>query len=152
MKKTINTILFLTLSSTLTFASSLQQKDLSAKQMSVQKDTIMNLASKEFSKNAPTKIDKYTTFTGVKVSNSTLIWNFDINTGAKSDQTVQNEDHSKMEKAVTQGVCIKSKRFFDSDINISYVYNSAKTHIKLFQFDINYEKCLKLFRKNKIYY
>jgi hypothetical protein len=152
MKKILNSILLLTLAASSTFASNIQQQDLSAKQMAEQKNTIITLAAEEFSKNTPIVIDKYTTFTGVTPTSSSLIWNFNINTGAKSDEAVRKEDHLRMEKAVTLGVCKKSKRFFDADINISYIYNSAKTKEKLFQFDITYDKCIEAFKQNKLYY
>ncbi|MBT3280554.1 MAG: hypothetical protein HOF69_02155 [Campylobacteraceae bacterium] len=130
----------------------MQQQNLTAEQMQKQKKTIIDLASKEFSKNTPIKIDNYTTFTGVHGTPSSLVWNFDINTGAKSDKAIQEEDHSRMESAVTTGVCEKSKRFFDAQIDISYIYYSSKTKVKLFQFDITYDKCLESFRNNKKYY
>jgi hypothetical protein len=151
LKKLLLTVLSVNI---VVFASNMQmqQQNLTSEQMAIQKKTIMELASKEFSRNVPQKIDKYTTFTGVTMGESSLIWSFDINTGAKSDKAVKQEDHSRMEKAVTSGVCQKSKRFFDAGINISYAYNSEKTKEKLFQFDITHKKCLESFRVNKIYY
>jgi hypothetical protein len=46
-----------------------------------------------------------------------------------------------MQKAVTDGICQSSKRFLQSDIMISYIYTSAKSKKKLFQFDVNKTKC-----------
>ena len=55
------------------------------------------------------------------------------------------EDKSRMKDGVTRGVCRSSKRFMDAQITISYVYNSAKTKAKLFQFDVKQADCFKLY-------
>lgn len=73
----------------------------------------------------------------------TLIYTFEINTGAKSDEAVRNEDAERMERHVRQGICKTSKNFLDSNINISYIYISAKTKAKLFQFDVAKSDCKK---------
>lgn len=46
-----------------------------------------------------------------------------------------------MKKAVTAGICRSSKRFLDADIAISYLYNSAASKEKLFEFNVSKEDC-----------
>ena len=121
-----------------------QTYNISTKKMDAQKETIANMYAKEISKTLPKQIDKYTKLLNVKADGSTIIYTFEINSGAKSDKTIQNEDKSRMQKAVTRGVCQTSKRFLDSNINISYLYISTKSKVKLFRFDITKDKCFKL--------
>ena len=127
-----------------TFASdkAMQSRELPAKEMKSQNKLITQLAADEISKSLPQIIDKYTTLVKVKAQNTTLIYIYEINTGAKNDDTVIKEDHSRMKKAITKGTCRSSKRFLEADISISYIYNSAKSKRKLFQFDINQTTCL----------
>ncbi len=113
-------------------------------QIKEQNNKIVQLVVEELSKNLPQTIDRYTKFVNISAKNSDLLYTFEINTGAKSDIAVQEEDKSRMEKAVITGVCRSSKRFLDAQINISYIYRSAKTKAKLFQFDITQEKCQQL--------
>jgi len=119
----------------------IQIKELPQEQLHKQNILIASLAAKELSKTLPQKIDKYTTLLSIKNKDAALIYTFSINTGAKSDDAVIKEDHSRMQKVVTQGICQSSKRFLESGINISYLYQSAKTKSLLFRFDITKEKC-----------
>ncbi|OQX60221.1 MAG: hypothetical protein B5M52_00625 [Helicobacteraceae bacterium 4484_230] len=106
-----------------------------------QNSEVLKLAVKELSKDLPRKIDAYTTLVNVRKENLTLVYVYEINTGAKSDEAVRKEDHERMRLAVTDGTCRTSKRFLDSGISISYLYNSAKSKKKLFQFDISRKEC-----------
>ncbi len=105
---------------------------------------IVQLFVDQMSKDLPKKIDNYTEFVNIKGDDLTIVYTFEISTGSKSDQTVIKEDHNRMEEAVTIGVCRSSKRFFDAQINISYIYTSAKSKAELFRFDITPSKCLKV--------
>ncbi len=126
-----------------TDAPSLKMRsDDNVEDMKVQNRKIIALVVEELSKDLPKTVDRYTQFVGIKNNDLTLIYIFEINTGSKSDETVQNEDHSRMGSAVTQGVCRSSQRFLDAQINISYLYQSAKTKAKLFQFDITQGDCV----------
>ncbi len=129
------------------FANSLPVKnqDVSPQQLEKQNTEIIKLAAIEESKNLPQVIDKYTTIISIEAIDATLIYTFEINTGAKSDQAVIKEDHSRMKKAITQGVCRSSKRFMDAQITKIYIYKSAISKKKLFQFNINQADCFKLF-------
>lgn len=128
----------------LSYASQMQNRDMSPKDMKTQNKLIVELAAQEMSKSIPRDIDKYTKLTDIKAQDTTLIYTFEIDTTPKSDDTVRKEDHSRMEKAVTYGTCENSKRFLDADISIRYIYKSASTKAELFKFDINKSSCLKL--------
>jgi len=119
----------------------MQTQELSTKQLAEQNIKIVKLAAEEMNKTLPQTIDKYTTLTQISAKGTTLKYLFEINTGAKSDEAVKTEDHARMEKAITEGVCRSSKRFLDAQIKISYVYRSAASKAALFRFDISQEKC-----------
>jgi len=102
---------------------------------------VLKLAVVELSKDTPKEIDKYTTLIDVTSKDLTLIYIYEINTGGKSDETVRKEDHQRMRDAVTTGTCRSSKRFLKSGISLSYLYNSAVSKEKLFQFDISQKDC-----------
>jgi len=122
-------------------AEVIQQKEMPVSAIHKQNRHIVQLASEEISKTLPQKVDKYTTLLRVEGKDTTLLYVFEINTGAKSDEAVTSEDHSRMKKAVSRGICRTSKRFLDADINISYRYISASSKKTLFQFDIEKSDC-----------
>ena len=121
----------------------MQTKELPLEEMRKQNSEIVKLASEEISKTLPQKVDSYTTLMTVEGKDTTLIYTFEINTGAKSDDTVKKEDRGRMKKAVTTGICDSSKRFLDSDISISYLYISANSKAELFRFDVTQADCPK---------
>ncbi len=112
------------------------------KEMKTQNKEIAKLVAEEISDTLPQVVDKYTTLTAIESQDATLVYTFAINTGAKSDETVQKEDHSRMKKAVTRGVCQSSRKFLAAGINTSYIYVSSKTSAHLFQFDITQKDCI----------
>jgi len=109
--------------------------------MQKQNRNIVKMASEELNKNLPQKIDKYTTLIKIEGKEETLLYTFEINTGAKSDEAVREEDRTRMQKAVTNGICRSSKRFLDAYITISYIYISAKSKNELFHFDVKKADC-----------
>lgn len=111
------------------------------KEMKNQNKEIAQLVAKEISSTLPQIIDKYTTLSSVKNKDTTLVYTFEIDTGTKSDETVQKEDRTRMKQAVTTGICQSSRKFLEAGINTSYVYVSAKTKVHLFQFDIAQKDC-----------
>jgi hypothetical protein len=140
--------LFLTLSIILTLSQwsfaegqQIQTRDLPNKEMTKQNREIVKLSSEEISKTLPQTVDKYTTLTTVEGKDTTLIYTFEINTGAKSDDAVRQEDRTRMQKAVTTGICQSAKRFIDAQINISYIYISANSKEELFRFDVTQADC-----------
>lgn len=110
-------------------------------EMQKQNRAIVKMAAEGLNKNLPQKVDDYTTLMKIKGKEETLIYIFEINTGAKSDEAVQKEDRTRMQKAVINGICHSSKRFLDAHINISYIYLSAKSKKELFHFDVKREDC-----------
>ena len=118
-----------------------QTKEFPQEEMKKQNREIVKLSSEEISKTLPQTIDKYTTLTTVEGKDTTIIYTFEINTGAKSDEAVRKEDRTRMQKAVTTGICQSSKRFIDAQINISYIYISAKSKAELFRFDVTQADC-----------
>jgi hypothetical protein len=121
----------------------IKNQDVSPAQLQKQNKQIVQLVAKEESKNLPQKVDKYTTITSIQGFNSTLIYTFEINSGSKSDEAIIKEDHSKMEKAIINGVCRSSKRFMEAQVTKIYLYKSAITKKELFRFVINQSKCNK---------
>ena len=116
-------------------------QDVSQEKMKEQNLEITALAVKALSKNLPQKIDKYTTLESIKNHGTTLLYTFTINDANKSDAAIQKQDHSRMKKVVTEGLCKTSKRFLEAGIDISYVYLSAKSNKQLFRFDVTKEQC-----------
>jgi hypothetical protein len=106
-----------------------------------QNKEVLKMAVEELSKSVPQKVDEYTTLVDVTSRDSTLVYVCEINTGAKSDEAVRKEDNDRMKRAITRGTCNTSQRFLNSGISLSYLYRSAKTKEKLFQFDVSKKDC-----------
>jgi len=127
----------------LLFCSTLVADEMAAK-IKKQNIQIVQMAAKELSSQLPQTIDKYTKLVKIDGKDESLLYTFEINTGSKSDEAVIKEDRSRMQKAVTQGVCNSSARFLQSGIDISYIYTSAKSKKELFRFDISKKDCKNL--------
>lgn len=141
----MNKIFLISLSLCLTLLASetpTRTGDFPEQEMKSQNKEIAELVAKEISSTLPQIVDKYTTLTSVKSDGTTLFYTFEINTGVKKDEAVRKEDHSRMKKAVTVGICQSSRKFLEAGINTSYVYVSAATKAHLFQFDIKQEDCI----------
>ena len=141
MKKSLLAFSIITSLSQNIFAEGIKQQDLPIEEMQKQKNEIVKLSSEEISKTLPQTVDKYTILTKVEGKESTIVYTFEINTGAKSDEAVKKEDRTRMQKAVTTGICQSSKRFIDAQINISYIYIGAKSKAELFRFDVTQADC-----------
>jgi len=111
------------------------------KEMKAQKIDIAKLVAEEISSTLPQVVNKFTTITSVISKDATIIYTFEINTGAKSDETIRKEDRTKMSQAITTGICQSSRKFLIAGINTSYIYISAKTKANLFRFDISQKDC-----------
>ncbi len=142
MKKLL--LLALITLSTLSFAQELKTKTgiFPEKEMLAQNITIAKMSAEALSKDLPHEIDKYTTLVSVKNQEATLIYSFEINSGSKSDDAIRKEDRSRMQKAITTGVCQSASKLLEAKINISYIYLSAKTKAELFSFDISQKDCI----------
>jgi len=125
-------------------------KEKADKQIQLQNEAVLKSAVKAHNKNVPQVVDKYTTFVKAESKDLTLIKIFEINTGAKSDVAIQNEDQSRMHEAVKYGVCKTSKRFLDSNINLSFLYKSSKTKVELFRFDYTAKDCTNIWAELKM--
>ena len=123
-------------------ANGLQTQEMSTDEMEKQNRIIVKLASEEISKTLPQNIDKYTTLQKVEGKDTKLIYIYEINTGEKSDESIRNEDRSRMQQAVTNGICKSSKRFLDAKIDIAYLYRSATSKEKLFVFNVSQKDCI----------
>jgi hypothetical protein len=113
-------------------------------EMKSQNKTIAEMFVKEISKGLPQTIDKYTRFVDITNEDANLIYTFEINTGSKSDEAVKKEDRTRMSEAVRTGVCESSQKFLEAGINTSYIYISANSKARLFQFDITQKDCSEL--------
>ena len=132
------------------FASQSMQtrvQDVSPQQLQKQNKEIVVLAAKELSKNLPQKIDRYTTCTKIEAKGTSLEYTFELNVPKKSDEEIKKEDKSRMEKMVTRGVCLSSKRLMDAEITVVYKYISHKTKNTLFVFPISKEKCKTIYEE-----
>lgn len=141
MKKSLLTIIAL---SSLVFSADIPVRtgQLPKKeQMISQKVELAKMVADEASKKLPQVIDNYTTLATVKSKDSMVIYTFEINTGSKSDETIRKEDRSRMKEAVTTGVCKASYKLLLGGIDTTYLYVSAKTKAKLFEFIITKEDC-----------
>ena len=141
MKKLLLALSIITTLSQYSVAEGIKQQDLPMEEMQKQKREIVKLSSEEISKTLPQTVDKYTVLTKVEGKDTTITYTFEINTGAKSDEAVKKEDRTRMQKAVTTGICQSSKRFIDAQINISYIYIGAKSKVELFRFDVTQADC-----------
>jgi hypothetical protein len=123
------------------FSEAIQTREFPQTEMKKQNREIVKLVVTEISKTLPQAIDAYTQLVKVEAKDTTLLYTFEINTGAKSDEAVKKEDHARMKEAVTYGICRSSKRFLDAQINISYLYLSSKSKVALFRFDMTQADC-----------
>ncbi len=119
----------------------MQSRALSTSEMQRQNHKIVKMASKALSKHLPQAVDRYTALVKVDGVNSTLIYTYEINTGAKSDEAVIKEDKSRMKRAVVNGICLHNKRFLDAQIGITYIYRSVTTKRELFRFTVTQAEC-----------
>ena len=142
MHKIFLTLGTLVVMTQLGFSTGVQQQELPTEQLKKQNKELVKLAATEINKTLPQTIDTYTTLTKVEGKETTILYTYEINTGSKSDETVQKEDKSRMKEAVTYGICKGSKRFLDAQINISYLYVSAKSKVELFRFDVSQSDCI----------
>ncbi len=141
MKKIFLLLLFISMS-ILASDPKLRTGNFPDKEMKTQNIEVARLVAEEITSTLPQTVDKYTTLVSVKNEDSTLVYTFLINTGVKSDEAVKKEDHTRMKKAITTGICQSSEKFLAAGINTSYIYKSAKTKVHLFQFDVSQDDCL----------
>lgn len=106
----------------------------------LQNQNVVKMAAQSLSQELPKRVDKFTQLVTITTKDESLLYTFEINASV-SDEDIIHKDKSRMQKAVTQGICHSSKRFLESGITISYIYTSAKSKKKLFVFDVNQTRC-----------
>jgi len=146
MKNIFLPLAIITLSFQFSFSAEpkLGTQELPKSEMKKQKNEITKMMAKELAKGLPKEVDSYTMLENITSKGSTLIYTFEINTGVKKDETVIKEDHSRMEKAVTKGICSTSSKLLGVGINTTYIYKSAATKKTLFVFKVDKTKCIGL--------
>jgi hypothetical protein len=141
MKTVLFALITLLLTQTL---SAIEEREYPVDKLKEQNREIIKMVVKEISKDLPQKVDRYTTMSKIRDENLTLIYTFEINTGAKSDKAVIKEDKPRMQKAISRGICQSSKRFLEAGVTLSYEYLSASSKKELFTFTMNQKKCKEL--------
>jgi len=143
MKKLLWTAISMVLLAQASYATDVikEGEEYPLEKMKEQNQKIIKMVVEEISKTLPQTVDKYTSMTKIRDENLTLIYTFEINTGAKSDEAVKKEDKPRMEKAITNGVCQSSKRFLDAGVTLTYEYMSASTKKELFAFTMTEKIC-----------
>ena len=137
MKKTVWILSFLLL-----FSLSLYANVSEADKVRQQNIEVVKAAAKELSANLPQKVDEYTQLVDLKAEGENLLYTFEINTGAKSDEaTIKEAEERQMKVRVTGGICRSSKRFLESGIGISYIYRSAASKKQLFRYNVTNQTC-----------
>ncbi len=137
---------FLTLFVFVLVSTSLLAKDAEVDKITIQNREVVKMAAKEMASKLPQKVDDFTQFVDIAAKDESLIYTFEINTGAKSDKAVIEEGKErKMGERVISGICRSSKRFIESGINISYIYNSAASKKRLFRFNASKKICEDMF-------
>ena len=119
-------------------------KNMFDKKLKEQNRVIVKMAAEEMRKHLPQKVDKYTTLVSANHKDTTLIYIYELNVPKKSDEDLKKEGEKRLEAQIKRHSCISSKRFLKSDINLSYVYKSAKTKKTLFQIDVSKKDCQRL--------
>ena len=123
-----------------TIVSSMLLAEAIPDKVKLQNQNVVQMAAKSLSNKLPERVDKFTQLVAINTKDESLLYTFEINATA-SDEDIINKDKSRMQKAVTAGICSSSKRFLESGIAISYIYTSAKSKKKLFVFDVNKTLC-----------
>ncbi len=119
-------------------------KNMFDKKLKEQNRVIVKMAAEEMRKHLPQKVDKYTTLVSADYKDTTLIYIYELSVPKKSDADLKKEGKKRLEGQIKRHSCISSKRFLKSDINLSYVYKSAKTKKTLFQIDVSKKDCQRL--------
>jgi len=145
MKYTIFLLLLIFFQNTLiaetTPPPKIDNREFPKEELQKQKQQIAQMVAQEIARTLPQKVDNYTTLVEIQSDKALLIYTFELNVPSKSDAEIIKEDHSRMQRAVTQGVCQSSKKFLSAGINTRYIYRSAKSKKELFTFDITKEIC-----------
>jgi hypothetical protein len=114
--------------------------DLSVDKMREQNLNVVKKAVEGMRENLPQKVDSFTKLITVDSNGTQLIYTFEVNTGAKSDDTMRKEG-LKMAPRILKGICGSAKRFIEADISLSYRYISSATRTEVLRVDGDKSKC-----------
>jgi len=121
MTRTITTLLLYILLSTVLIAAGSQEEKIKTQNIEVVK-----MAAKEMTSKLPQKVDAFTQLVTIEAKEENLIYTFEIQTEAKSDETIIRESKERnLKKRIENGICKSSERFLKSGIKITYLYLSA---------------------------
>jgi len=116
--------------------------DLSADKMRAQNLNVVKKAVEGMRETLPQKVDEYTQLVAIDGNGTRLIYTFEVNTGAKSDETMRKEG-AKMAPRILEGICRSAERFMDADISLTYRYISSATRTEVLRVDADKSKCPK---------
>ncbi len=116
--------------------------DLSADKMREQNLNVVKKAVEGMRETLPQKVDDYTQLVAIDGNGTRLIYTFEVNTGAKSDETMRKEG-AKMAPRILEGICRSAERFMDADISLTYRYISSATRTEVLRVDADKSKCPK---------
>ncbi|RUM66121.1 MAG: hypothetical protein DSZ05_04835 [Sulfurospirillum sp.] len=107
----------------------------------LQNQNVVKKAAEGMNENLPQKVDPYTSLVKIEPKGERLIYIYELDVKGKSDDQLTKEGKVRMKAPVIRGICTSSRRFLDSGIDITYIYTSAKSKKKLFQFDVSKKDC-----------
>ncbi|GEM_PF-1195209 len=116
--------------------------DLNADKMRRQNLSVVKKAVEGLRQTLPQKVDDYTQLVAIDGNGTRLIYTFEVNTGAKSDETMRKEG-TRMAPRILKGICRSAERFMDADISLTYRYISSATRTEVLRVDADKSKCPK---------
>ncbi|OQX73610.1 MAG: hypothetical protein B6D59_05145 [Campylobacteraceae bacterium 4484_4] len=107
---------------------------------------VLKMAVSSIRPQLPQRVDDYTQIVGIEAEGEHLIYTFEVDTD-KSGKAVTEESKRRMQKRIREGICHSSKRFLQSGITISYLYQNAATHQEFFKVTVAKKDCALDFQK-----
>jgi len=114
--------------------------DLSIDKMREQNLIVVKKAAEGIRQSLPQKVDDFTKLIAIDSNGTRLTYTFEVNTGAKSDETMRKEG-MKMAPRILKGICHSAERFMEADILLTYRYVSSATRNEVLRVDADKSKC-----------
>jgi len=114
--------------------------DLSVDKMREQNLIVVKKAAEGIGETLPQKVDAFTKLIAIDANGTRLIYTFEVNTGAKSDETMRQEG-VKMAPRILTGMCGSAERFIDADISLTYRYLSSASNQEVLRVDADKKIC-----------
>ena len=114
--------------------------DLSVDKMREQNLIVVKKAAEGIRQTLPQKVDAFTKLVAIDSNGTRLTYTFEVNTGAKSDETMRKEG-TKMAPRILNGICKSAERFMEADISLTYRYVSSATHNEVLRVDADKSIC-----------